>query len=78
MRTFKEKTKKQNISFACSGDAMVYVRAGTVSEQPSVITRVLDLPMMIYQFFMFFIMTLIDVRALPACAHNRLRCAPRI
>ena len=45
---------------------MVYVRAGTVTEQPSIVTRVLDLPMTIYRFFMFFVMTLIDVRCFPA------------
>ena len=42
---------------------MVYVRAGTVSEEPGIVTKVLDLPYRIYQFLMFFVMTLIDVRA---------------
>ena len=41
---------------------MVYVRAGTVSEEPGIVTKVLDLPYRIYQFLMFFVMTLIDVR----------------
>lgn len=40
---------------------MVYLRAGTVTEQPGIVTRILDLPTAIYQFFMFFIMTLVDV-----------------
>jgi hypothetical protein len=45
---------------------MTYVRAGTVSESPGVVTRVLDFPMRVYQAIMFFIMTLIDVRRCPA------------
>ena len=40
---------------------MTYVRAGTISAQPGLVTRVLDLPYRIYEFFMFFVMTLIDV-----------------
>ena len=43
---------------------MTYVRAGTVTAEPGLIDRVLRLPISIYQFLMFFVMTLIDVRSL--------------
>ena len=41
--------------------AMTYVRAGTVQEEPGLVARVMDLPMAIYRFLLFFVMTLIDV-----------------
>ena len=42
---------------------MPYVRAGTISEEPGTLQRVLDLPSRIYQFIVFFFMTLIDPAA---------------
>ena len=39
---------------------MPYVSAGTVTEQPGALTRLLDVPNRIWQFIMFFFMTLID------------------
>ena len=41
---------------------MSYVRAGTISAQPGLLTRVMDFPYRLYQALMFFVMTLIDVR----------------
>jgi ACR3 family arsenite efflux pump ArsB len=58
---------------------MVYLRGGTVVEQPSFVDSVLALPIRLYHFFMFFIMTLIDVTAcwLRASRHNS-RCRSRL
>ncbi|KAL1503390.1 hypothetical protein AB1Y20_011448 [Prymnesium parvum] len=41
---------------------MVYLRAGSVVQQPSYLDELLSLPMRIYQFLLFFFTTLIDVR----------------
>ena len=41
---------------------MSYVRAGVVTDQPGLVTRILDLPNRIWQFLLFFVMTLVDVR----------------
>ena len=56
---------------------MVYVRAGTVSEEPGIVTKVLDLPYRIYQFLMFFVMTLIDVRTHARTPLFFIAAAPR-
>ena len=41
---------------------MVYLRGGTVMQEPTYVDRVLSFPYKIYEFILFFIMTLIDVR----------------
>mmetsp|Transcript_40934 Transcript_40934/g.101763 ORF Transcript_40934/g.101763 Transcript_40934/m.101763 type:complete len:100 (+) Transcript_40934:66-365(+) len=43
---------------------MVYLRAGSVVQQPSYLDELLSLPMRIYQFLLFFFTTLIDPHAL--------------
>lgn len=40
---------------------MVYLRGGTVMQQPSFIDECLSLPMRLYNLIVFFVMTLIDV-----------------
>ena len=60
-----------------SAVVMVYVRAGTVSEEPGIVTKVLDLPYRIYQFLMFFVMTLIDVRTHARTPLFFIAAAPR-
>ena len=47
---------------------MVYLRSGTVVQQPTFFEEVLALPIRLYHFIVFFFMTLIDVRAAPRFA----------
>ena len=42
---------------------MVYLRAGTVVQQPTFLEEVLALPIRIYHMLVFFLMTLIDPKA---------------
>lgn len=59
------------------GCTMVYLRGGTVVQEPSAIDRVLSFPYRIYEFIMFFIMTLIDVRSPPgSCQEKNVRPFP--
>ena len=53
---------------------MVYLRGGTVVQEPSAIDRVLSFPYRIYEFIMFFIMTLIDVRSPPGSCPEKNVC----
>ena len=42
---------------------MVYLRGGTVQYQQTTVDKILSLPLRLYEFFMFFVMTLIDPTA---------------
>merc|ERR1719183_597632 len=48
---------------------MVYLRSGTVVQQPSFLDEFLSIPSKIYNFIMFFVMTLID----PAAAKKGIK-----
>lgn len=54
---------------------MVYLRGGAVVTQESTLDRVLSFPMRVYEFLMFFFMTLIDVRRGPAGSHTSFLCS---